>query len=283
MTLIIVLLLVFGYLLIATGHLTGVNKSAIAKSTGLPVRTPSQQYKGFIAEEYFKHHPRFVRRWLTRADCVIVLSGFLEHIFQQYSIPCMVIPNMIELKEIKRTSVFNPQAPSFISVRSLDETYNIPCILRAFKLVQQEIPGASLTVLGSGPLKNELIRYVEDNKIQHVQFVGQVTNRDIYSYLAKHDVLLSAPKIDNMPMSLLEAMNAGTLVISSNVGGVPYMIKDGTTGLLYDYDDDKALAKHMIWATKNIEKVQEITSVAHQEVQRYCWANVRKLLLPLYD
>ena len=240
-------------------------------------------YHGGGAEEYFAKCGTFARRWLCRADKVIVLNGYLEKVFKEYNIPCVVVPNIILLPEIKRTHKWNTKAPRFISVRHLRELYNIPCILRAFQQVQRHIPDASLTILGCGPLLEELQQYVRDNNLKHVTFVGQVPNEEMNRYLAEHDVFLSAPRVDNMPVSVLEAMNAGVLVISSKVGGVPYIINDGRTGLLFEYDDDKKLAQQMLWATGNQEESLKMIEAARKEVKKYSWNHIREILLPLYS
>jgi len=240
-------------------------------------------YHGGGAEDYFAKHGVFVRRWLCRADKVIVLNGYLDKVFHKYRIPCVVIPNIILLPDVKHTHTWHPAAPRFISVRHLRELYNIPCILRAFRRVQQLVPGASLTLLGSGPLLEELQQYVRDNNLNYVSFVGQIPNQEMNKYLAEHDVFLSAPRVDNMPVSVLEAMNAGVLVISSRVGGVPYLIEDGRTGLLFECDDDKQMAQQMLWANEHLENAHRIIEAAHKEVKKYNWTEVRKQLLPLYD
>lgn len=243
-------------------------------------------YHGGGAEEYFAKCGTFARRWLCRADKVIVLNGYLEKVFKEYNIPCVVIPNIILLPEIKRTHEWNTKAPRFISVRHLRELYNIPCILRAFQQVQQQIPDASLTILGSGPLLEELQQYVRENDLKHVTFVGQVPNQEMNKYLADHDIFLSAPRVDNMPVSVLEAMNAGVLVISSKVGGVPYMIEHQKTGLLFDSSQESGvneLAKEMQWAVEHQEESLRMIEAAHKEVKRYSWENIREMLLPLYN
>ena len=240
-------------------------------------------YHGGGAEEYFAKHGAFARRWLCRADKVIVLNGYLEKVFGAYNIPCVVIPNIILLPDIKRTHEWDSKAPRFISVRHLRELYNIPCILRAFQRVQQQIPEASLTILGSGPQLEELQQYVINNEIKHVSFAGQVPNYEMNKYLAEHDIFLSAPRVDNMPVSVLEAMNAGVLVISSRVGGVPYLIEDSRTGLLFEYDNDKQMAEVMLWANEHVEDAIKIINAAHKEVQKYSWIEVRNHLLPLYE
>ena len=181
-------------------------------------------YHGGEAAEYFAKYAAFVRRWLGRADEVIVLSGFLKEIFNHYDIPCQVIPNIVVLQpQIVRTRDIGPK---FISIRHLEPLYNIPCILRAYEQVLKHYPNATLDILGRGSQREELETYVQEHRLTGVTFVGQVPNKQIYDYLTKADIMLSAPKIDNMPVSLLEAMNAGLLVISSRVGGVPYMINE---------------------------------------------------------
>lgn len=94
--------------------------------------------------------------------------------------------------------------------------------------------------------------------------------------------MLSAPTIDNMPVSLMEAMNAGVLVISSNVGGVPYMIEHRKAGLLFDGDAD-ALAEQILWALEHQKESVTMIESAHEDVKQYTWNNIRKQLLPLYE
>ena len=238
-------------------------------------------YHGGEAREYFDKNAAFVRRWLGRADEVIVLSGFLKEIFDQHQIPCVVIPNIVVLRpQTERTTTI---APKFISIRHLEPLYNIPCVLQAYKQVLQQYPEASLDILGQGSLRAELEAYVQEHKLTGVTFVGQVPNDTIYDYFAKASIMLSAPKIDNMPVSLLEAMNAGLLVISSRVGGVPYMIEDGKTGLLFESENCNDLADKMTWALEHSSEVNTMILNAQGEVQKYSWSNVKPLLFKIYE
>lgn len=243
-------------------------------------------YHGGAADGYFAKHGAFARRWLKRADKVIVLNGFLKKVFDEYQIPCVVIPNIVQLRE----DVYLPKkriAPKMISVRHLTDLYRIDLIIRAFAKVVEKYPEATLDILGQGDKREELERLVVSGLgvcelKSRVRFVGQVENEKIYEYLKANDIMLSAPRIDNMPVSLMEAMNAGVLVISSNVGGVPYMIEHRKTGLLFDGDAD-ALAEQILWALEHQKESEAMIEVAHEEVKKYSWNNIRKQLLPLYE
>lgn len=270
-------------------------------------------YHGGGAEEYFAKHIRFVKRWLNRTDKVVVLSGFLKDIFDRYAIPCEVIPNIVVLQPQKQREC--NIAPRFISIRHLEPLYNIPCILQAYEQVLKAYPNATLDILGKGSMREQLEQYVVDNKLTGVQFIGQVPNQQIYQYLDKADIMLSASRADNMPVSLLEAMNVGLLVISSRVGGVPYMInevrgdrlevkgnekQDSTilhnrlialspdslktaTGLLFESDNADELAEKMRWALEHPEEVKQMISQAQADVQKYSWDNIKPQLMKLYE
>ena len=239
-------------------------------------------YHGGGGSSFFAKHERRVRRYLMRTDANVVLSGFLGSVFDKYRIPYSIIPNIIELDEAlyrKRVTL----KPDFICIRSHEEIYNIPCIFRAFKRVQEMIPSATLTLVGDGTLHNALVSQAAGMGLDNVRFTGRVDNSEIYDYLDKTDIMLSSPTVDNMPVSLLEAMNAGLLVISSNVGGVPYMIENGRTGFLFPSNDDSALAERMLHAMENTQDTLCIMEAAHNEVKKYSWANVREPLLSLYQ
>ena len=95
--------------------------------------------------------------------------------------------------------------------------------------------------------------------------------------------MLSSPRIDNMPVSILEAFNAGLLVISSNVGGVPYMVEDGVNGLLFESDNHEMLARKMFEAIENPEKSKEMIRNAKSCVNDYSWGKVKDKLFKTYN
>lgn len=234
-------------------------------------------YHGGGADEFFRKYTRLVRRYLLKTDVNIVLSGYLGKVFDRYRIPYRIIPNVIEL-DGPGFRLRERIKPNFISTRTLSPLYNIECILRAFKQVKQQIPEATLRIVGDGPSRTELEEMVRTWGIKDVLFVGRVDNREIYSQLDQADIFLSSPRIDNMPVSILEAFNAGLLVISSNVGGVPYMIEDGVNGMLFESDDDRELAEKMVDAVIRCDSSVQMIEKAHTSLQKYSWNNVWSIM-----
>ena len=239
-------------------------------------------YHGGGGEVFFDKHPRLIRKYLRRTDVNIVLSGFLAKVFQKHRLPYTIIPNIIELDDAL-FRIRQPIQPHFICIRAHEELYNIPCILRAFQRVQHHFPEATLTLVGNGSLHETLKQQVKQLGLSKVVFTGRVDNSEINKYLDQSDVMLSAPKVDNMPVSLIEAMNAGLLVISSRVGGVLYMIDEGETGLMFQSDNDAELAEKMIWAIEHPNESNRIVNQAFRSVQKYSWNHVRSQLFSVYN
>ena len=260
------------------GFLPAVVGVSVGKSLGKRVVLT---YHGGGGERFFAKHTRLVRHYLTRTNANIVLSGFLGKVFDQYQLPYTIIPNIIELDDShyrERTEI----KPHFICTRAHEPLYNIPCILRAFQKTLIKISEVTLTLVGDGSEHENLIQMAKDMGLKNVTFTGRVDNKEIYHHLDQADILLSSPTIDNMPVSLLEAMNVGLLVISSNVGGVPYMVEDGKTGCLFPNNDSDTLAELMIKAVRQPSESIAIIHNAHQAVNTYRWENIRQQLYTAY-
>ena len=238
-------------------------------------------YHGGGGEKFFEKHHKLAHHYLTRTNDNIVLSGFLARVFDKHQLPYSIIPNIIELDE-SSFRLRDTLRANYICTRAHETLYNIPCILRAFQNTLTKLPEASLTLVGDGSQHAALIQIVKDMGLRNVTFTGRVDNQKIYHYLNLSDIFLSSPTVDNMPVSVLEAMNAGLLVISSCVGGVPYMIKDGETGLLFENDNSDQLAKKMLEAVENQATVNDIIIRAHNEVKRYRWESVKEQLYTAY-
>lgn len=272
-------------------------------------------YHGGGGEKFFAKHASIVRHYLLRTDTNIVLSRFLGKVFDQHKLPYTIIPNILEFDDShyrERTEL----KPRFICTRAHEPLYDIPCILRAFQKVltelslteksesirisqselkelsepisltgsseKTELPEATLILVGDGAQHEALMAMVNEMGLKNVTFTGRVDNNDIYMYLDQADIMLSAPRVDNMPVSILEGMNAGLLVISSNVGGVPYMVEDGKTGYLFPSDDSDALANLMIQTLQHPAESMTIIHNAHQAVDVYRWENIKEQLYTIY-
>ena len=134
--------------------------------------------------------------------------------------------------------------------------------------------GRHESTTGDGNQRVDLEKWTVENNLKNVTFVGAVPHKEMYHYLQQADVFVSAPKVDNMPMSVLEAFNAGLLVISSNVGGVPFLVADNSTGYLFESDNDKQFAEKMLLAVRNQQQSINMIQSAKKALECYSWNHI---------
>jgi glycosyltransferase involved in cell wall biosynthesis len=96
------------------------------------------------------------------------------------------------------------------------------------------------------------------------------------------DIMLNPSLADNMPNSLLESMASGVPVVSTRVGGVPYMVEDGVTALLVPPADPQAMADACLRLLRDAELWARLQHAGLALVQRYTWSEVAPLLAKHY-
>jgi len=180
---------------------------------------------------------------LTRlAHRIVVPSGYLREVFARFGLTAEAIHNFVDADAIpfrERTVL----RPVFLSNRNHEVHYNVACSIRAFARVQQSTPDASLVVAGYGSQRNQLEELVRSLGVNNVRFTGRVSPLEMGRLLNEADILLNSPDIDNMPLSLIEAQAAGLPIVSTSTGGIPYVVKDGETGLLVPPGDHEGMAR----------------------------------------
>lgn len=223
-----------------------------------------------------------IQKILIYVDCLVVPSEYLKQIFATFGIQPTVIPNVVDFKtfSFKERLIFRPR---FLVTRTLEPLYNVTCILKSFRLIQDFFPDASLTIVGSGSEELSLKEIAVKLRLEHVSFAGRVERRIISSYYAGHDIMLNASNIDNMPLAILEAFASGLPVVSTMAGGIPYMIKNRQTGMLVHLDDHESLAARAIELVENQILARNIAQQAHDECKRkYSWGVIRGQWLRSY-
>jgi glycosyltransferase involved in cell wall biosynthesis len=226
-------------------------------------------------------------RWRTAlpilrlADVVVTPSRYLVDVFARFGLPAQVVSYSIETDRF-RFRERQPLRPVFLSSRNHEPLYNVACILRAFALIQQRIPEARLIVGGNGSQRSQLESLARDLGLCQIEFVGRIEPEEMPAYYDRADIYLNSSNIDNMPISILEAFAAGLPVVTTNAGGIPYIVADGLTGLLVECNDHQALAERAIGLLKDPELAAKIARNAFEQSRGYRWVAVRERWLKVY-
>ncbi len=238
-------------------------------------------YHAGQAEEHLRDWRRTALPTIRRADAVVVPSNWLVDVFARHNLGARAIFNHVELDNF-RFRPRKPLRPAFLSNRNLDSIYNVPCVLRAFAIVQRRFPEAGLTVAGDGPQRGEVERLARDLGLRNVEFTGRVEPERMPSLCDAADIYLNASNVDNMPLSIIEAFSAGLAVVTTDAGGIPYMVADGKTGLLVGMNDHEAMAAAALRLLEDEALAARIAERARAECEKYKWSAVRDEWLAFY-
>lgn len=249
----------------------------IAKLYGKPV---VMNYRSGQAPDHLARSAvaRQTLRWVDRNA---VPSRFLQEVFARFAIRADVIPNIVDTERF-RFQTRDPLRPRVLSTRNFESLYNLPCTLRAFRLLQNRYPEAQLTLVGAGSEDEAIRRLAEELDLRHVTFAGRVRPEEIWRYYADADIYLQTPDIDNMPSSVLEAFASGCAVVATEAGGVPAILTDGEHGLLVPLNDPAAAATAMIRLLDDPALTRRLTAAARDTCARYQWTSVRSQWIALY-
>lgn len=240
-------------------------------------------YHSGEAEDHLKRSYWIINNVFKRVDTLVVPSLYLKEVFERFGFHAVAIFNVVDLEifAFKKRGSFKPK---FLVNRSLEPMYNVSCILKAFRIIQDYYPEAELIVIGHGSEANTLKSHANDLSLKNISFAGAVGHQNMPEYFARADFFLNTSNIDNMPISILEAFASGLPVISTNAGGIPYIIEDNRNGFLVDLNDHEAVAKKAIFLLRNQEEATRLSYTAREDCEKYySWEANREKWLKLYS
>jgi glycosyltransferase involved in cell wall biosynthesis len=239
-------------------------------------------YHGGNAGEFLDEWGWLARPVLRAAHALIVPSGFLVDVFARHGLAAQPIANTLALENFCY-ALREPLRPHVLIARHLRAPYNVSCGIRAFAQVAQAHPGASLTVAGAGEERAALERLAHSLGLAgQVRFVGNIDNHRMRDLFEVSHIYLNSSQWDNQPVSILEAFACGLPVVSTAVGGIPYMVRDGHDGLLAPHDDANALARHMMRLLDDPALARSLSEQGRLRVQEYTWPRIYPQLASIY-
>lgn len=214
-----------------------------------------------------------VHPWLRLADEIVVCSEFQRAVFERHGHRCRVIPNVVDLARFAYRER-EPLRPRFVCTRNFERHYGIDVVLDAFARIRAVHPDATLTLAGTGS-EDARLRARAAALGDAVRFAGAVDPTDMARWLDDADVYLNASTIDNQPVSLLEAMAAGLVVISTDVGGIGEMLTHDASGVLVPPGDAAGMAAAACRLLADPARAAALATAARARLDRFTWAAVR--------
>jgi glycosyltransferase involved in cell wall biosynthesis len=262
-------------------HLFAAPAIRIARWRGRPVLV---NYRGGEAEGFLRTSARSVASTLRHAHILAVPSGFLRQVFATHGIEARILPNVVDLARFHPAEGDLARGTTHVVVtRNLEAIYGVDVALRAFAQVRARLPRARLSIAGTGPERARLEQLCHElGLMSAVTFLGRIDPDRMAALLRDAQVVLNASRVDNLPNALLEALASGVPVVSTDAGGIPWLLQDGLTARLVPVDDVDALAAAVIEVLEGPELASRLSGHGLREARRYTWDEVRPVLMAAY-
>ena len=187
------------------------------------------------------------------------------------------IPNILEIAnyKFKERSSFEPK---ILWVRAFASIYNPKMAIDVFNLIKSNYPNATLCMVGpdkDGSLETTK-KYAEKLGL-NVNFTGGLPKEKWLKLSNDYDVFINTTHIDNTPISVMEAMAMGLPVISTNVGGIPFLLDNEKDSLLVNDNDVQAMTNSIVRTIENQSETFIRVQIARKKIESFDWDSVKKL------
>lgn len=204
-------------------------------------------------------------------------SLYLHKHFTEKGFKVDYIPNFIPIENYefrKRESV----RPKLLWVRSFHVIYNPLLAIEILKTLKGKYEDAELCMVGpdkDGILKNVNEKISEYGLKDSVKITGKLSKQEWLELSKQYDIFINTTDFDNHPVSVIEAMAAGMPVVSTNVGGLPYLINNDTDGVLVEPDDKSGFVNAIDELINNNEKVRHLSTNARKKAESFDWEQLK--------
>ncbi len=211
-----------------------------ARRLGLPL---VHFLHGGALPDFARRNPSWTRRVLARADAIVAPSTYLTDLASSLGLAARVIPNVLQLESYP-FRCRQRLAPRLLWVRTFHQIYNPRLALATLRELRNSGVEAELTMAGQDKGELEAMRRhaAEIGLADRVRFPGFLDMEAKQREFAAHDIFLNTNRIDNMPVTVIEAAAFGLPIVATRVGGIPDLLRHEYSGLLVDDDDSAQMA-----------------------------------------
>lgn len=218
----------------------------------------------------WKKYPKYIRQFISPSQ--FLKNKFVESGFSPDKIT--VIGNPISIEKI---DYVDGEGVVYFGRLSMEKGLDILLV------VAKSLPNINFKIAGVGPVEVDLKQKIDQEGIKNVSLVGFKKGRDLDD-LINNSRLVIAPSVwyENCPLSVLEAVTAGKLVIASRIGGLPEILSDD---LLFETGNVTELAEKInFWYNQPLElRQQKSQELIKNLVQKYSPEHYWQELIKVYE
>lgn len=229
--------------------------------------------------ERLDNSPKLSKSVFCHSYMNVAPSGYLHHEFEVRGYSRLItIPNNIDISvyKYKERKVLRPR---LLWVRSFAEIYNCTMAIEVLNLLLKQYPDTELCMVGpdkDGSMQKTIDLAKSYGIDKHLKLTGQMPKSEWHKLSEDYDIFISTTNFDNTPVSVIEAMALGLPVISTNVGGVPYLVRDNEDALLVEKGNAEVMADMSVFLLSNPDTALSISRKARTKAESFDWNEVKK-------
>ncbi len=224
-----------------------------------------------------KNNPRFCKQIFNNAYKCVSPSIYLKDIFNQFGYNNVeFIPNSVDVKEYTyETKTIDK--PKLFWLRSYKKIYNPLMAINVANSLKDNGYDCELCMVGPDGDGSYLYaqRLARETKLD-VNFKMKMKKKDWILLSNKYNIFINTSNFDNMPVSVIEAMALGFPIVSTNVGGLPFLIEDERDGLLVDEGNVDQMVQKIIELVKQPDFANTLSINARKKAVQFDWDVVKQ-------
>ncbi len=249
-------------------------------------------YKKCIKDSYIKSligyleakSQKDILKATDKIDVFLAPSRFMKKKALEAGIPVKKVIHLpYFVSKDKKQSSSSKENPYLLYFGRLSREKGIKLLIKSFLDVSDKFPKWKLKIAGNGPEKDELKRLAENNK--NIEFLGRKQRSQLKEIISKsYLTVLASIWPDNLPFSILESLSLAKPVLAAKVGGIPELIKDKKTGILFKLNNQKDLTDKIIWAINHKKEIRQMGKNAQkQALEKYNSEKHYKKIIKIYE
>ena len=186
---------------------------------------------------------------------------------------------------LSSSSQKKPSAPFVLGVVSrLEHIKGMDLVIPAFAEVRKRFPDVRLLVVGDGSLRGSMEQQAQKlGCADAVTWAGRQPQESLPQYYGEMDIVLMPSRSEGFGLTAIEAMACGCVVVASDVGGLPEVVRDGVCGLLHRTEDVHDMAAKICSLIASPELYRSLQKNALQHVQKFSFQRYASAVCDLYE
>ena len=236
-------------------------------------------------KEYYYTNPKWITSVLDKCDAIVVLSKSWKSFFEKISIcsNIFIVENIIEHPVHTFVRDWQKKKINMLFLGLISEAKGIFDLLNVLSENAKMFHDKILLHIGGNGKVQELNEYVERYGLKDmVVYEGWVSGEKKVNLFQQADIFVLPSYTEGLPVSILEAMSYRLPILSTPVGGIPEVVKEGVNGILIQPGDTDALYHALLRLISDIELRENMGMESYRKVQSYFPEEVNRSLEKLY-